>query len=489
MAKNEKDQNHADQLIFETTRELQISGDPFERIIGQEEAVRIARLVPKQRRHMLLVGPPGTGKSMIAQAIASVLPKPKFEIAVLHNNEMPERPIVEIRKDEDIQKEQARKIRVGKNLMPHEVPSFVAEKLGFRCRRCSSISDYAIAICPHCGADKYMKQSSSYFEDNFYGIIAVQEQENLRVTTTRTTPDNRQERVIYERQKDGTISVLTQSDIKKLDEVNKKAQKRVIIPLTRSTFVQVSGASETELLGDVRHDPYGSHPQLGTLPYTRILAGAVHEAHEGVLFIDELSTLGNLQKYIFTAMQDKVFPIVGRNPTSSGAIVRVDNVPCNFILVGAVNINDMSSLAPALRSRIRGDGYEILMSSYMDDTIDNRNKLARFISQEIIKDGKIPHATYAAVMEVIAEARKIAKAVDNAAGLTLRLRNLAGIIKLAGDTAISEGSEFIDKSHVLLAIKNSKSIEEQIKEKYDTWWKAGAADYGVGSSKAGPETG
>ena len=478
-----------DKFDFETTKDIEIPKDPFERIIGQEDAVRIARLIPKQRRHLLLVGPPGTGKSMIAQAIASVLSKPKYEVSVLHNENAPERPLIEIRKEEDVAKELAKKIRLGRIVMAHEVPSFVAERLGFRCRRCATISDYGIAICPQCGADKYIKQSHSYFEDNFYGIVAVQQEENLKVTTARTTPDNRQERVIYERLKDGTINVLTQTDIKKLDEQNKKAQRKIIIPLSRSTFVQASGASETELLGDVRHDPYGSHPQLGSPPYTRVLPGAVHEAHEGVLFIDELTTLGHIQKFILTAMQDKLFPIVGRNPTSSGAIVRVDNVPCDFILVGAVNINDVGSLAPALRSRVRGDGYEVLMNAFMPDTSDNRKKIAQFISQEITKDGKIPHATRGAADDVIEEARRIAKTIDNGNGLTLRLRNLAGIIKLAGDTAIAESSEFVEVSHVKLAIKNSKSIEEQLRDKYDTWWKAGSADYGMSSPKTGPETG
>src|SRR3972149_684870 len=46
---------------------------------------------------------------------------------------------------------------------------------------------------------------------------------------------------------------------------------------------------------------------------------------------------------------------------------------------------------PALRSRIRGYGYEIYMKSTMPDTDDNRMKLVRFVAPEVSKDKKIPH--------------------------------------------------------------------------------------------------
>ncbi len=68
------------------------------------------------------------------------------------------------------------------------------------------------------------------------------------------------------------------------------------------------------------------------------------------------------------------------------------------------------------------------------------------------------------------------------------MRNLSGIIKLAGDLAILDSSAVIEASHVTSALKSARPIEEQISEKYDSWWKAGAADYGAKSHKPGPET-
>jgi ATP-dependent Lon protease len=298
----------------------------------------------------------------------------------------------------------------------------------------------------------------------------------------------KEEVIIYERSIDGKIMMLKQEEIKKLEEINKKSKRKIIIPLKRSNFVQASGGTETELLGDIRHDPYGGHQNLGTAAYQRVVPGAVHDSHEGVLFIDELSTLGDIQRHILTAMQDKMFPVVGRNPMSSGAAVRVEGVPCDFIFVGACNINDLKHIIPPLRSRIRGDGYEVLMNAYMDDTPENEQKICQFIAQEIMKDGKIPHADREAVMLILEEARVIAKRIDNAKGLTLRLRNLAGIIKMAGDMAITEKKEFIEKKHVERAIKEARPIEEKIKEKYGNWWSAQAADYGMENERAGPET-
>ncbi len=480
MAKNENNG-------FESTSEIEIPKDPFERIIGQEEAVRIARMVPHQRRHLLLVGPPGTGKSMIAQAVSSVITKPKYEISVLDNIEIPERPIIEIRDEGMMKKEKKDERKIGTEVSASDVPSFVAERLGFRCRRCASMSQFTESICPQCGATKWQKGAFDR-----YGMSAQMnappELEKARVATTRRSPDGREEIIIYDRLNDGKIIMLTQEQMKKIEELEKKSKRKIIIPLKRSTFVQASGTTETELLGDIRHDPYGGHQNLGTPPYTRVVPGAVHEAHEGVLFIDELSTLGGIQRYLLTAMQEKAFAIVGRNPMSSGAAVRVEGVPCDFIFVGACNINDIKNIVPPLRSRIRGDGYEVLMNGHMEDTPENQMKMAQFIAQEIIKDGKIPHATRGAVDVIIEEARDIARRVDNAKGLTLRLRNLSGIIKMAGDLSSVEKKELIEKEDVLISVKEARPIEEKIRDKYGNWWTAEAADFGLKNQKVGPET-
>jgi len=231
--------------------------------------------------------------------------------------------------------------------------------------------------------------------------------------------------------------------------------------------VLATGASETELLGDVRHDPYGGHPQLGSQPYERTVPGAIHEAHEGVLFLDELPHLGHLQRHILTAMQEKRFPITGRNPQSGGAAVRVDGVPCDFILVAAANIQDLPQILSPLRSRIAGGGYEVLLETTMPDLESNQMKLAQFCAQEIATDGRIRPATREAVLELVSEARRRAERYDGRRhALTLRLRELGGLIRTAGDLAAISGSEHTEASHFKEALQRARSIEEQITSIY-----------------------
>ncbi|MCP4647471.1 MAG: AAA family ATPase [bacterium] len=470
-------------MNFESTAEVPIPKDPLERVIGQEEAVKISRIVSTQKRHLLMVGAPGTGKSMIARTIANLLPSPQQELSVLHNTERPERPILTVRTRKMLEMEKGEKEKEwGEVLHPAEVPSFVSEKLGFRCRRCGDLSSPRALYCQSCGSDKHPNKDSPFGD-----LLPNSEQRDGRIHAIRMDEDGGEEPVIYEKTEDDRIRKLTYTELKKRSVASAKKLRKVIVPLNRPTFVQVVGNNETEILGDVRHDPYGSHPEIGTPPYLRVTAGAVHEAHEGVLYVDEMTTLGEAQKFLLTAMQEKKFLITGRNPSSAGSTVRVESVPCDFILVGAMNINDLPSLSPALRSRIRGSGYEIVLNTNMEDTKSNQEKMSQFVAQEIQMDGRIPHATSDAVKKVLDESRKICRITDNKTGLTLRLRVLSGIIKLAGDFASIENSKLIESPHMDLAIKQAKSAEEQLEEKYGNIWSAGMADYGA-RLKKGSET-
>ncbi len=471
-----------------TTADIQIPQDPLQRVIGQDEAVRLAYVAAAQRRHFLLVGPPGTGKSMIAQALSLHLQPPTEEVRVVHNPENPERPFVEIKDKEYVYKErETKEFAEGELIDPKEAPINVAEKLGYKCMSCGAFSTVSERFCPKCGEMKIVgqKQSNNPFSDIFGGLIEVTVgqlgKKNERVTTTRKR-FGKEEVVVFERA-GNMIKVLDQKALEKRREFEKVDPRKVLVPLERKPVILATGASETELLGDVKHDPYGGHPQLGVPPFERVVPGSVHEAHQGVLFIDELPHLGHLQRFILTAMQEKRFPITARNPQSAGASVKVNNVPCDFIFVGACNIQDLPSILSPLRSRIIGSGYEILVETTMEDNELNRAKMAQFVAQEIIMDGKIPHATREAVFALIQESNRRAKEIDNRNhALSLRLREMGGLIRAAGDIATIDKEEFIEAKHIKLAMKRSKTIEDQIKERHGSYY-AGLSTDITGSQK------
>jgi len=150
-------------------------------------------------------------------------------------------------------------------------------------------------------------------------------------------------------------------------------------------------------------------------------------------------------------------------------MVKTENVPCDFILVCAGNLDAVEGMHPALRSRIRGYGYEIYMNNNMDDSDENRKKLIRFVAQEVSKDKKIPHFDKGAITEIVREAQRRAgqkgklslrlrelgglvrvagvREAQRRAGqkgkLSLRLRELGGLVRVAGDLAVSEGKDIV----------------------------------------------
>jgi Lon-like ATP-dependent protease len=183
-----------------------------------------------------------------------------------------------------------------------------------------------------------------------------------------------------------------------------------------------------------------------------------------VLFIDEIATLRpEMQIDILTSMQEKKYAITGRSERSAGATVKTEPVPSDFILLAAGNLQTVQNIHPALRSRIRGYGYEVYMNTTVKDTPENREKLARVVAQEVVKDGKIPHFTREAVLMMINESRRMS---GKKGYLSLKIRDLGGRIRAAGDLAKEQGAKYVEKKHIKDSKKIAKSLEHQIADRF-----------------------
>ena len=65
----------ADKQTFTSTEQIHIPDLMADRVIGQEDAVEVMRKAASQKRHVMLIGEPGTGKSMLANSMVEYLPK------------------------------------------------------------------------------------------------------------------------------------------------------------------------------------------------------------------------------------------------------------------------------------------------------------------------------------------------------------------------------------------------------------------------------
>ncbi|MCL5677699.1 MAG: ATP-dependent protease LonB [Candidatus Thermoplasmatota archaeon] len=404
---------------FSHTGEISIPPRQSDQVIGQDEAVRVVRKAAEQKRHVMLIGEPGTGKSMLASSMVEFLPKGELQdVIAYHNPEDPNEPKIRI-------------VPAGKG---KEIVN--AQRAEMMQRRQQKASVYwmlvLMIIIASIAIFIYSKPSDPSIL--LFGIIAA-----IFIWFFMRYTGQRQESIM--------VPKLLISHT----------------PDEMPPFVDATGAHAGALLGDVKHDPFQSGG-LETPAHERLEVGAIHKASKGVLFIDEINLLRiESQQSLLTAMQEGKFSILGQSERSSGAMVKSEPVPCDFILVAAGNLDALQGMHPALRSRIRGYGYEVYMNTTMPDNTLNRQKLVRFVAQEVVKDKKIPHFDKFAVAEIIKEGQRRA---GRKGRLTLRLRELGGLVRVSGDIAREEGSDLVHREHVLKAKKIARSLEQQVADRY-----------------------
>ncbi len=407
-----------------STADLPLPELLIDEVIGQDEAVEVAKKAARQRRHLLLLGDPGTGKSMIAKAMAQILPPAHLDDVLCYPNLKDQNlPLIEVSEG-------------GKGRDAFRADQKRANRMS-RLFRFFEFAMCAVLVGGSVAAYFLLGGGTSGLMLMIMGLIGA---------------------LFF-------LFVTRQVSTKPQKAVPNLLIERPDHPVP-APYVDATGSHAGALLGDIRHDPFQSGG-LETPTHLRVEPGAIHRAHKGLLFIDEINVLRlDSQQALLTAMQEKKYSITGHSENSSGAMAKTEAVPCDFVLVAAGNLdviapsNDKyTGLHPALRSRIRGYGYEVYVKSVMDDTDANRRKVVRFIAQEVRRDGKIPHFNGGAVAEVVREAQRRS---GHTGKLTLRLRELGGLVRTAGDLARDENAATVTVDHVLHAKKMSMSLEYQV---------------------------
>jgi Lon-like ATP-dependent protease len=407
-------------INFESTSEVPVPERLVDQVIGQDAGSIVIRKAAEQRRHMMMIGDPGTGKSMLARSITELLPMDKLEDVLCYPNEDDENEprvrTVPAGRGDRIVKAQKEAIRIQKE----------------KNQKMLMIGFIAIAF--------------------LLAVVAIQSGDILTLLFGMLLL---MFGYMFLRSRMGG------ADEGRIPKVLVKRESSDPPP-----FVDATGTLSGSLLGDVRHDPFQSGG-METPAHDRVEPGAIHRAHGGVLYIDEINLLRlEEQQALLTAMQERAFPITGRSERSSGALTKSEPVPCDFILIAAGNLDAVQGMHPALRSRIRGYGYEVYVNSVMPDTVGNRRRLIRFIAQEVRRDigssREIPHFDRSGVAVILREAQRRA---GRRGKLSLRLRELGGLVRIAGDLAREDKAELVTSRHVLAARNIAKPLEQQVADR------------------------
>ena len=405
---------------FSSTEEVPIPETLVDQVIGQETGSVVIKKAAEQRRHMLMIGDPGTGKSMLAKSMTELLPKDVLEDVLVYPNE---------------DDENAPRVRCVPASRGDRIVKLQREAIRQQRERSQKMLLIAFAAIGFLLVIATL-QTGDIITLLFGGFLLMFGYMFIR----------------------GRLGASDESRIPKLlvkHELNE-------LP----PFIDATATLSGSLLGDVRHDPFQSGG-METPAHDRVEPGAIHRAHKGVLYIDEVNLLRlEEQQALLTAMQERAFPISGRSERSSGALTKTEPVPCDFILIAAGNLDAIQGMHPALRSRIRGYGYEVYVNSEMPDTSRNRRRLIRFIAQEVTRDmgtnREIPHFDKSAVGIILREAQRRA---GRRGKLSLRLRELGGLIRIAGDLASEDGSQLTTAAHVLGARNIAKPLEQQVADR------------------------
>ncbi len=476
-------EKHLDYL--KDTSQVTMPDDPIEKVIFQDNAKKAIRKIAQNKGHMLMVGKPGTGKSMLAGMFQHVLDKslgdyirPKESIAAYPGKDSNHVRFAYAEPAKlDMYINQVREqIEAAKNSMD----DFSLDAQIVPVRKAKIFLLWSAALSSIIGVFVPVAFVLTGLAGMGTIFMFIQEN-NIRV----------QEKIQQEAQGGKSVSVKHIMDM--VPEVLYDPRK------DKNLLVNVSEPDAKSMKGGFRHDPYQSG-NLHTPIQKRTYLGA--HAKSPIIYIDELKTLikTRYMSSLLEIMQNKKYILEGGKNTGSGAADRSENyLKADNIIIACCNHDTLRHLQDegdgAFLSRIEDKGEIIQMESAVPETAEHIRQVAQYIKQEIgnldkdfentwgevlAKEGhagvrrrseqifgkrlpfdyklKAREFSRSAVAEIVKELR--CRSSDGK--MSCMLRPINGIIKTAELDAIIDNSEFVEPKHIRNALKEHMSIEGAI---------------------------
>jgi Lon-like ATP-dependent protease len=468
--------------FFEDTGSVHIPEDPIDRVVFQDRAKKAIRKIAHKRGHILMVGRPGTGKSMLAGMLQEILDqslgdyiRPRDAILAYpgrdrnhirfayEDPQQADRLLDELRQKIEAAtdagrlfslQDQIRSVRRVKHVLL--AATLVLAAGGF--------------FLPPLLVGAGITGIGSLF-------LFIQEnnhraQEHIQTHNTPAAATNLKH--LYD-----MLPVMLYDP--------REAQ---------TLMARVSEPNARNMKGGFRHDPYQSG-NLQTPPHQRVYLGA--HATSPIIYIDELRTLIRIgyMPELLEIMQEKRYILEGGQGSGSGAADRSENhLQAENIIVACCNHDTVEYLRSegegAFLSRIEDKGEIVHMESAVAETPDTVRQVVQYVKQEVERiEGEFQAAwgevlanegmdsvrsrceqifgrplppdfrlaardfTRDAVMEIVKELR--CRASDGK--LTTILRPINGIIKAAVFEAIFCNAETVAPQHVRIALEEHLSLE------------------------------
>ena len=494
--------------FFEDTSEISVPNDPIEQVIFQDKAKGAIRKIAQNKGHILMVGRPGTGKSMLSNMFNEVIDKSFGDYL------RPKQAIVAYPgKDKNtirIAYEESEKIDDQLAKIINKIVS--AEE---------SVDDFSLSDQIHAsgklkkcllGATGMSIVGGFFFAPAFIvtGLAGIGAIFMYMQESNYTVQEKIQQQAFTGKQ--NAVKHLYDMVPDVLYDPGKDNE----------LMARISEPDSRNMKGGFRHDPYQSG-NLHTPAHKRAYLGA--HAKSPIIYIDELKTMIKVgyMSDLLEIMQNKKFILEGGRNSGSGSADRSENyLKADNIIVACCNHDTLEFLQKegdgAFLSRIEDKGEIIHLESAVPETAKNIKQVVQYVKEEILNlgeefkdawEGVIEKEGYegvrkrsehifgkslpvnyklqerefsrGAVLEIIKELR--CRASDKK--LSSILRPINGIIKTAEFEAILDGAQQVLPEHVRRALDEHLSLEgalskEMIKHKKDLKKYIGAMTDSIG---------